>query len=100
MAWKTRAEHLAQNYSITEEIYDKIFQHQNGKCAICGCHQRYQRLSVDHDHQTGQVRGLLCMHCNRALGHMFDSALRLRNAAEYIERAKQAWNEVMNNGHS
>lgn len=94
MAWKSRDEILKAKYSITEEIYDKILKKQEGKCAICKCHQHYQRLSVDHSHKTGQVRGLLCMHCNRALGHMFDSPLRLRSAADYIDRALKAWREV------
>ena len=50
--------------------YDKLYKIQNGKCAICGRHQSNFKnaLSVDHDHKTGIVRGLLCVSCNRTLG--------------------------------
>ena len=91
---ESRNERLQRQYSITEETYEAIFQKQNGKCAICYCHQRYKRLAVDHDHRTGMVRGLLCEQCNRGLGRFFDSALRLRNAAAYIEKAQETWNRV------
>ncbi len=78
---------LKRNYGITIEDYDRMFAAQGGVCKICGNHQRYQKLAVDHDHKTGKVRGLLCVHCNRALGHMFDSPLRLIRAAEYLRNA-------------
>jgi len=93
--WPTRNEHLQQKYGITEEIYERIFTKQNGKCAICRCQQRYQRLAVDHDHKTGMVRGLLCVQCNRGLGRFFDSPARLIAAAEYLERTGGALNAVM-----
>ena len=98
MAWMTRDQQLQQKYSITEEIYEKILKAQNGRCAICKCQQHYQRLAVDHDHKTGQVRGLLCVQCNRGLGRFFDSELRLQSALEYLKRARSAWQEVMGNG--
>ena len=91
---ESRNERLQRQYSITEETYAAIFQKQNGKCAICKCRQHYQRLSVDHDHKTGMVRGLLCTNCNRGLGRFFDSSVRLRNAAAYIEKAIETWNRV------
>lgn len=95
MAFPSRDQQLQKKYGITEEIYEKILKAQNGRCAICKCQQHYQRLAVDHDHKTGQVRGLLCVQCNRGLGRFFDSELRLRNAADYIARAQKAWNEVI-----
>ncbi|KKL94232.1 hypothetical protein LCGC14_1866700, partial [marine sediment metagenome] len=52
---------------ISREQYDVLFKKQDGKCAICHRHQRYQRLAVDHCHKTQVVRGLLCMQCNRGL---------------------------------
>jgi len=75
-----------KQYGITEEQWQEMFKQQNGVCAICHKHQVYRRLSVDHNHKTGKVRGLLCVRCNRALGYVFDSPILLRNAAEYIER--------------
>lgn len=49
----------------------------------CG---NYSRLSVDHDHQTGKIRGLLCNNCNRAIGLLKDSSDILYKAAKYIEK--------------
>jgi hypothetical protein len=68
--------------------WQEMYRKQGGKCAICKCHQRYQNLAVDHDHKSGKFRGLLCVNCNRGLGKFFDSPLRLRNAAEYIEQSR------------
>ena len=80
---------LMRKYGISSATYNELLRKQNGVCAICHCHQRYQSLAVDHCHKTGKVRGLLCVNCNRGLGKFFDSPLRMRNAAEYIERSRQ-----------
>lgn len=66
---------LKHRYNITPEQYDALNTQQKGLCAICGNPPRgkMQRLSVDHDHTTGRVRGLLCITCNRALGY-FENA--------------------------
>lgn len=76
---------IVKKYGITEDQYQQILELQNGVCAICLRHQRYKRLSIDHDHKTKRVRGLLCNWCNRALGKFVDSVVRLRRAAEYLE---------------
>ena len=91
---ESRNDRLQRQYSITEELYSKIFQKQEGRCAICNCHQHYQRLSVDHDHKTGMVRGLLCTNCNRGLGRFFDSAIRLSAASAYITRANETYKRI------
>lgn len=80
---------LQKKYGIGRAQFDAMLKSQGGVCAICHCHQRYQSLAVDHDHKTKQVRGLLCVQCNRGLGRFFDSPLRLRNAAAYIEHSRQ-----------
>ena len=79
---------LKQNYGMSLDDYNTLFQEQGGKCAICGVHQLElkQTLSVDHDHSTGQIRGLLCGNCNRALGMMKDDPQRLRCAVSYLGR--------------
>lgn len=53
---------------MTEAAYQAMHDAQDGRCALCGKRQRKQRLTRDHDHLTGRIRGLLCMRCNRALG--------------------------------
>lgn len=80
---------LQKKYGISQAEWQEMFLKQGGVCAICGCHQRYQSLAVDHDHKTKKVRGLLCVQCNRGLGRFFDSPLRLRRAAEYIENSRK-----------
>lgn len=84
VAWEKR---LMMLYGITVEEYWAIYYHQDGKCYIC---QRAtgarKKLSVDHDHKTGFVRGLLCAPCNRdVLGHLRDDAAALQRAVRYLK---------------
>lgn len=66
--------------------YDKLLAVQGGRCAICRCTPRTRRLAIDHDHETGYVRGLLCMKCNHELlGAAQDNVQILRNAVYYLE---------------
>jgi len=74
-AEKIRRKAHLKNYGLTPGDYDKLFEEQSGKCKICGTTDpgaSYKYLSVDHDHETGEVRGLLCNSCNRALGFFKD----------------------------
>ena len=83
---------LFDNYGITTQDYDALLRQQGGVCAICGngepdAHGRTGkkfRLSVDHCHDTGAVRGLLCQKCNRAIGLLNDDPIRLRKAISYL----------------
>ncbi len=52
---------------ISDEEYDRLLAEQDGHCALCPSVPKTRRLDVDHDHPTGQIRGLLCHRCNRAL---------------------------------
>lgn len=66
---KSREWHLKKDYNITLKQYDQMFEVQNGVCAICGqTNLDNKRLSIDHDHKTGKIRGLLCTGCNWQLG--------------------------------
>ena len=76
---------LKRKFGITLEQFDEMLEAQGGVCAICGStpYNGY-RLAVDHDHDTGRVRGLLCASCNRGLGYLADDPVRLRRALEYL----------------
>ena len=79
--------YLSSRYGITKAQYEKLLVSQQGRCAICGKKEKSRkRLSVDHDHATDQVRGLLCIRCNLILGHAKDEPSLLRKAASYLER--------------
>lgn len=82
----SHAEHIGKTYGITAEEYQAIHRAQGGKCYIC---QRAtgakRRLAVDHDHESGYVRGLLCKTCNyRVLGHLRDDTEAFQRAIDYI----------------
>jgi hypothetical protein len=66
--------------------YDEILAEQLGVCAICGLPPNGRRLAVDHDHETGEIRGLLCAQCNFGLGNFGDDPLRLHAAISYVEK--------------
>lgn len=73
---------------ITQEEYDFMYAKQKGCCAICGKHESNvlrNRLNIDHCHSTGKIRGLLCHHCNAALGHLEDSIDNLTTAISYLK---------------
>lgn len=81
-----QARSLRTNYGLTIDEYDFILATQDGRCAICEGRPRKYRLHVDHDHKTGEIRGLLCSRCNhKLLGSANDDPSRLRKAADYLE---------------
>ena len=82
---------LKRTYGLSLEEYVALLDLQDGRCAICQAKPKSRRLSVDHDHDTGKVRGLLCTRCNhKLLGAAHDSAAMLRRAAAYLG-APPAW---------
>jgi hypothetical protein len=76
-------EERAAVHGLTVDQYQAMVKEQGGLCAICG--GAMKRICIDHDHETGAVRGLLCHNCNVALGHLRDSPALLRAAADYVE---------------
>jgi len=83
---KKRSSDLKYNYGITSVDYDILLEIQGGVCAICSNINRGSKpLSVDHDHLTLEIRGLLCVNCNFAIGSMHDNPVLLRKAASYLE---------------
>jgi hypothetical protein len=84
-----RKRRLKHNFGLTVEDYDRLLHLQGGVCAGCGSPPSdRRRLSVDHDHTTGCVRGLLCTNCNRALGLIYDNPRTLSNLAKYLEKGR------------
>ena len=84
---REREGHLRRKFGITLDEYGALLQAQRGVCAICGRLPREDSsLHVDHDHETGDVRGLLCFQCNNALGDFDDELERLRSAVGYLDR--------------
>ena len=77
---------LLRTYGITYEVYNNMFELQNGCCAICGIHQSELKksLCVDHNHDTKKIRGLLCSKCNTGLGNFKDSLDMLYKAQDYL----------------
>ena len=82
-----RKNNLKQNYGITLDEYNKMYENQKGCCKICGEHQESfsVTLAVDHCHTTGKVRGLLCRSCNTALGSFRDNITNLQSAIDYLK---------------
>jgi hypothetical protein len=87
-----RQRNLKQRFGVDLEWYEEQFKKQNYSCAICKSKtnkttgdRQFWNFSVDHCHDSGKVRGILCNNCNRALGLFQDNPEVLRKAAEYVE---------------
>lgn len=76
----------SRRYGVDSVGYAALLSEQGGVCAVCGKPPGKRRLAVDHNHSTGEVRGLLCIKCNAALGMFEDSPQLLNAAAAYLER--------------
>jgi hypothetical protein len=84
-------------YGIDEVEYERKLTEQNWGCAICGSaspHQENQygpckNFCVDHNHETDEVRGLLCGHCNRGIGDFMENIELLEKAIEYLNKYKK-----------
>lgn len=86
---RDRKSKLWCNFRITPEDYSRMVAAQKGVCAICGLPEHTnRRLAVDHNHATGEVRGLLCSFCNPGVGLFKDSVTLLSAAIEYLKRAE------------
>lgn len=83
-----RIKHLKKYYGISNEEYLKMFDEQKGCCAICNISQTElkKKLFVDHCHNTGKVRGLLCRQCNSVLGYAYDNVDILTKSIEYLKK--------------
>jgi Recombination endonuclease VII len=91
---------LYAHHKMTRDTYEKLLVQQESRCAICripvsalqDAQSRHNRLlHVDHNHRTGQVRGLLCHRCNHGLGSFQDNAAFLLSAIQYLTRAEERY---------
>src|SRR5690242_6153534 len=92
---KKRSSRLTYTYGISSADYNKLLEEQKGLCAICRKPPEKVRLSVDHCHANGRVRGLLCFSCNTILGHAHDSVNILKSALGYMTKHSEIdidWN--------
>jgi hypothetical protein len=93
-AEKSRWKMLLKKYDITQEAYYKLLSLQDNGCAVCGSKtpQRHgaKYFFVDHDHETGKIRSLLCHCCNYGLGMFKDDPECLEAAADYLRKHKHA----------
>ncbi|MFA5884439.1 MAG: endonuclease VII domain-containing protein [Acidimicrobiia bacterium] len=80
----SRHYHLKRRYGIGATEVDALIVSQDGRCPICG---RENPEHVDHDHETGRVRGVLCFNCNGGLGQFSDDIDRLAAAISYLDAA-------------
>ena len=76
-----------KKYGISIQEYDELLDAQGGCCKICGTDtpNGQGRFVIDHNHVSGEIRGLLCSTCNTGLGNFFDNPQFLKNAATYLE---------------
>lgn len=82
-----RTHHLNKKFGLSNDQYEAMVLAQDGRCALCPrTDHPEKRLAVDHDHQTGKIRALLCDRCNRGIGLLDEDAARLRASADYLER--------------
>lgn len=79
--------HLKSTYNMNRQNYETLVQQQKGKCAVCEKSQ--VQLNVDHCHQSGVVRGLLCKSCNLLIGLAHDQTSILEKAKQYLTQSKE-----------
>ena len=87
---KARAYQLKRKFDLDATEYERLLGLQEGRCAICGENETGRKdrfvFSVDHDHKTGKIRGLLCRGCNTGIGNLRDDPEILLRAAEYLRK--------------
>jgi len=88
----SRHYHLKRRYGIGAAEFDELVQDQDGLCPIC---DKPSPEHVDHDHETGRIRGVLCFNCNGGLGQFGDDPVRLYRAAFYLEDPGQRPGDII-----
>ena len=85
---RDRARQRRRNYGISDEFYEDMKARQNDCCAICNktSTENGQALAIDHCHDTGKIRGLLCTTCNLGIGYLNDNVNLLADAIKYLNK--------------
>jgi len=83
---KTKIQTIKYKYGLSEQEYINLLERSGHQCAICK--RSDKRLVIDHNHQTKQVRGLLCATCNTGLGHFYEDEVILTGAINYVKTHK------------
>lgn len=86
--------YVQKAYGLQEGEYAQLLDAQEGRCAICRRLARGRRLAVDHDHNTGEVRALLCYFCNKYLGQWEGDPVAAHNAAIYLAQIAAAYGDT------
>jgi hypothetical protein len=94
-----RACNLRTKYGLSIDAYASLLKSQKGRCAVCGTLDPQSRnganrpgeFAVDHDHETGEIRGLLCNPCNTGLGLFKEDPKRLKKAARYLLQTRRTY---------
>ena len=94
---RVRIHRLKRNYGLTPQQLQAMHDRQQGKCASCGEEEKTvtrngkrRKLCIDHDHETGLPRELLCSQCNVGIGMLQDSVTIIEKALNYVRRHKAA----------
>jgi hypothetical protein len=99
-ATTTRQAHLRRKYSIDLQTYEDLLSSQGNKCKICGVgsnpDSRANFLVIDHNHTTGEIRGLLCTKCNALLGLAQDREDILEEAKQYLKNSRVKYPTAIN----
>jgi hypothetical protein len=86
---RQRALYLIRAYKLDLKTYNEMLISQNNKCAICKSDFSKVTCCVDHNHITKSIRGLLCSKCNIVLGYFNDKISFLKNAIDYLKKARK-----------
>lgn len=89
---KLRRSHLKSKFGLTQEDYERMLRDQNGVCLICKQYRTQSNknyLHIDHCHDSGKIRGLLCYYCNAGLGWFQDNTEYLNGAIQYLEEKRK-----------
>lgn len=88
---KRKEYYLKKFFKMSLEDYNNMLSSQNNSCKICGAHESEftKKLAVDHCHETGKIRGILCHNCNKSLGSFKDSIEILQRAIDYLNKSRE-----------